>query len=1083
MIDNIDERVSTPIQVIDIIFPSTSSLTCPLISGATSTESDSASSSSRLSTTDDSGSFVSDSEEHLTRPSLSPAPSCPQLPKLGAGSRAPSEGSGRFMDGESSESEDEDEAEAQQRRVIAQKEAGCGGLLSEDQSKMQIRALMARPGFGTNGRKIPVLANFFEIGIRNKDMIVMQYHVDITHPGNRKLDRDENRTVFWKAVEQNPQVFQNRFAIAFDGAHQLYAVQKLRLPHGGSSAEIPIDIALARDLRSSSKCAINLQLVGPMIVDIGKSKSMNIDERVSTPIQVIDIIFRQSLTCPLIANSSNFCAWKSSFYRLPTPNSNDALDLEGGKQMWTGFFSSAHVAQNYRPLLNIDVSHSAFYKQHIEMVDFMCEVINERASAFTCRATNPGPGAYRGGMKPGGPRGMGGNINDNSPGFLSRDKLYENFSLSSQELKVLDDAIRGVKIRVTHRPGVVRVYRVNGLQVSADQLTFVGKDSDGAENRLTVAKYFELKYAKLKYPRLPCLHVGPPSRNIFFPMEVCRLDSPQKYAKKLSERQTSSIIRAAAVDAEQREKRIVSLVQQAGFDTDPFLKEFGLKISPQMVETVGRVLRPPAIQYGENNRRMDPIVMPKDGAWSMDNQVLYLPAACRSYSLIALVNPREQPNIQNFCQALHQKAQNMGLMLPQWPDLVKYGRTKECIVQLFKEIAFEYEQTKQQCDLIIVVLQAKNSDLYMTVKECGDMNYGIMSQCVLMKNVQRPSPATCSNIILKINAKLGGINSRVVPDAVTRKFLIDVPTLIVGVDVTHPTQSEERQNIPSVAAIVGNVDCYPQTYGAHVKVQRKCRESVVYLVDAVKERLLCFYRNTRKKPARIIVYRDGVSEGQFGEVLREELIGIRKACMELSSEYRPPITYIIVQKRHHARMFCKNPRDSVGKAKNIPPGTIIDTGVVSPEGFDFYLCSHFGIQGTSRPARYHVLWDDSKFSADELQQITFSICHTYARCARSVSIPAPVYYADLVATRARCHIKRKLGVHETEHFDMDKFSRKPSTTTTTTTPFDNEIVGARGDCRKGQMPDFTNLKQSTCEAALQDFVNVTEGFKTRMYFI
>jgi len=34
----------------------------------------------------------------------------------------------------------------------------------------------------------------------------------------------------------------------------------------------------------------------------------------------------------------------------------------------------------------------------------------------------------------------------------------------------------------------------------------------------------------------------------------------------------------------------------------------------------------------------------------------------------------------------------------------------------------------------------------------------------------------------------------------------------------------------------------------------------------------------------------------------------------------------------------------VGRAKNIPPGTTVDTGIVSPEGFDFYLCSHYGIQ-------------------------------------------------------------------------------------------------------------------------------------------
>lgn len=38
------------------------------------------------------------------------------------------------------------------------------------------------------------------------------------------------------------------------------------------------------------------------------------------------------------------------------------------------------------------------------------------------------------------------------------------------------------------------------------------------------------------------------------------------------------------------------------------------------------------------------------------------------------------------------------------------------------------------------------------------------------------------------------------------------------------------------------------------------------------------------------------------------------------------------------------------------------------------------------------------------------MCHMYGRCARSVSIPAPVYYADLVATRARCHLKRKMYV-------------------------------------------------------------------------
>ena len=39
----------------------------------------------------------------------------------------------------------------------------------------------------------------------------------------------------------------------------------------------------------------------------------------------------------------------------------------------------------------------------------------------------------------------------------------------------------------------------------------------------------------------------------------------------------------------------------------------------------------------------------------------------------------------------------------------------------------------------------------------------------------------------------------------------------------------------------------------------------------VQELLQEFYRNTKKRPERIIVYRDGVSEGQFDAVVREEL--------------------------------------------------------------------------------------------------------------------------------------------------------------------------------------------------------------------
>lgn len=49
------------------------------------------------------------------------------------------------------------------------------------------------------------------------------------------------------------------------------------------------------------------------------------------------------------------------------------------------------------------------------------------------------------------------------------------------------------------------------------------------------------------------------------------------------------------------------------------------------------------------------------------------------------------------------------------------------------------------------------------------------------------------------------------------------------------------------------------------------------------------------------------------QVLHHELLAIREACIKLEKDYQPGITFIVVQKRHHTRLFCtdKNERVSV----------------------------------------------------------------------------------------------------------------------------------------------------------------------------
>jgi len=64
------------------------------------------------------------------------------------------------------------------------------------------------------------------------------------------------------------------------------------------------------------------------------------------------------------------------------------------------------------------------------------------------------------------------------------------------------------------------------------------------------------------------------------------------------------------------------------------------------------------------------------------------------------------------------------------------------------------------------------------------------------------------------------------------------------------------------------MDAHPSRYAATVRVQDQRQEIIEDLSAMVKELLLNFYRTTTFKPTRIIFYRDGVSDGQFSQVLQ-----------------------------------------------------------------------------------------------------------------------------------------------------------------------------------------------------------------------
>ena len=329
---------------------------------------------------------------------------------------------------------------------------------------------------------------------------------------------------------------------------------------------------------------------------------------------------------------------------------------------------------------------------------------------------------------------------------------------------------------------------------------------------------------------------------------------------------------------------------------------------------------------------------PNQGVWDMRGKQFHTGIEVRLWA-IACFAPMRNCNenaLRTFTHHLQTISADAGMPILGQPCFCKYASGVEQVEPMFRFLKQQYPGLQ----LIIVVLPGK-TPVYAEIKRVGDTLHGLATQCVQSKNVIKTTPQTLSNLCLKINVKLGGVNNILLPSVRPLSVFCE-PVIFIGADVTHPPAGDRTK--PSIAAVVASMDGHPSRYAATVRVQPHRQEIIGELSNMVKELLIQFYRSTHFKPTRIIFYRDGISEGQFDKLQFIELNAIREACMKLENGYQPGITYIVVQKRHHTRLFCADRKEQSGKSGNIPPGTTVDNDITHPTEFDFFLCSHAGIQ-------------------------------------------------------------------------------------------------------------------------------------------
>jgi eukaryotic translation initiation factor 2C len=266
-------------------------------------------------------------------------------------------------------------------------------------------------------------------------------------------------------------------------------------------------------------------------------------------------------------------------------------------------------------------------------------------------------------------------------------------------------------------------------------------------------------------------------------------------------------------------------------------------------------------------------------------------------------------------------------------------------------------------------------------------------------------------LLLKMNVKMGGTNhvlrSRAPATGVvfqsppnSLSWIFDKPCMLVGIDVSHP---EKGSTQPSLAAVVGTIDGTATKYVAHISAQAANTEMVSALTTAMTGLLTTFkQRNRGQFPETILVYRDGVSDGQYDQVLAAELPCIQEAVALMGYPAEAvKIAIVICTKGHRTRLFAQCGPAATSEYANPCAGLVVNNTITNPHLFEFFLNSHVAIQGTCKPCKYTLIYDEVGFKVSELELLTFWTTHLYSRCNRSVSYATPAYYAHWASKRGK----------------------------------------------------------------------------------
>jgi len=406
------------------------------------------------------------------------------------------------------------------------------------------------------------------------------------------------------------------------------------------------------------------------------------------------------------------------------------------------------------------------------------------------------------------------------------------------------------------------------------------------------------------------------------------------------------------------------------------LEDWGLQFSTELETFKARVLPPEKILGGKN---LSASYQLDNADWSKCFRKWESFSGQNLTKWAIIYCQKDESAAKEFLNALTKVAPSLGMTIkaPKLFSISDY-RAATYLASLDKVLEL-------QPQLVMVVVPNNKGEHYAVIKKKCCLEVPTPSQVVTatVLNKSKGLMSVATKVAIQMNCKLGG-----------EPWAVKMPlkdTMVIGYDTYHDTVSKGRSVGAVVASLNQSMTKYVSIANLHTNSEQELHDN---LCPAIVTALRKYNDVNGHLPERIIIYRDGVGDGQIPYVVEHEVKSIRDTLVKVGMNADDlKLSFIVVNKKINTKIFKK---EGVNHS-NPPSGTVVDDVVTLPERYDFFLISQSVTQGTVNPTSYNVLQDTSGLDPEKLQKLTYKLTHLYYNWPGTVRVPAPCQYAHKLA--------------------------------------------------------------------------------------